>query len=424
MKVVNYENKKEIEKIINRSKLDMESTFDEVRQIIKNVRERGDSAIIEYTKKFDNFDLTSENIHISKNKIKDAYSNVSDKLINALKHAHRNIEKFHKEQLKQIKRSWNIETERGINITEKTVAIDSIGAYIPGGMASYPSTVLMTCVPAKVTGVKRIVVVSPPPISPSVIVACDLCNVDEIYQLGGVQAIAALAYGTKSIKKVDKIVGPGNKYVLAAKLLVFGQVAIDMPAGPSEILIIADSEANQEFIASDILAQAEHDPDAQCILVTDSKKLIKKVNQEIENQIKDLKRQEIINRSMENSYLVLTKNPEEIIEFSNLYAPEHMEVMTKNPEDIAEEIKSAGTIFIGNYSPVSAGDYATGSNHVLPTGRAARFSSELSVRDFLRSYNTQEISKDALSSLRKTIEILAKEEVLDAHSQAVRKRFE
>lgn len=423
MRLVNYENKKEIGKVIERS-LDLGSIFDMVRPILRDVKENGDSALIEYTKKFDNFDLTSENMKISENKIKEAYSNVSDPFLSAIKHAHRNIEKFHREQFKQIKKSWKIEIEKGVSITEKIAAIESIGAYVPGGIASYPSTVLMTCVPAKLANVERIVVVSPPPISPAVLVACDLCEVNEIYQMGGAQAIAALAYGTESVRRVDKIIGPGNKYVMAAKLLVFGIVAIDMPAGPSEVLIIADSEANPRFIAADILAQAEHDPDAQCILVTDSKEIADGVDKEIENQIRDLKRREVITQSLESSYLVLTRDMNEAIEFSKLYAPEHLEIMTQNPEKIAEKIKNAGTIFLGNYSPVSAGDYASGGNHVLPTGGAARFSSELGVRDFLKGHSIQKISKEGLSILRETIETLAEAEALDAHSKAVKKRFE
>ena len=422
MRIVNYENKREIERVIERS-LDLESVFDIVRPILRDVKENGDSALIEYTKRFDNFDLISENIKISENEIIDAYSNVSDPFLSAIRHAHKNIEKFHREQFKQIKKSWKIETEKGISITEKIAAIESIGAYVPGGIASYPSTVLMTCIPAKIANVERIVVVSPPPISPAVLVACDLCGVNEIYRVGGAQAIAALAYGTESVRRVDKIIGPGNRYVMAAKLLVFGIVTIDMPAGPSEVLIIADSEANPRFIAADILAQAEHDPDAQCILVTDSKEIADEVDNEIKNQIEDLKRREVITQSLENSYLVLTRDMNEAIEFSNLYAPEHLEIMTKNPEEIAEKIKNAGAIFLGNYSPVPAGDYASGGNHVLPTGGTARFSSELGVRDFLRCYSIQKISKAGLSRLRKTIETLAEVETLDAHSNAVKKRF-
>jgi len=422
MRIVNYENKREIERVIERS-LDLESVFDIVRPILRDVKENGDSALIEYTKRFDNFDLISENIKISENEIMDAYSNVSDPFLSAIRHAHKNIEKFHREQFKQIKKSWKIETEKGISITEKIAAIESIGAYVPGGIASYPSTVLMTCIPAKIANVERIVVVSPPPISPAVLVACDLCGVNEIYRVGGAQAIAALAYGTESVRRVDKIIGPGNRYVMAAKLLVFGIVTIDMPAGPSEVLIIADSEANPRFIAADILAQAEHDPDAQCILVTDSKEIADEVDNEIKNQIEDLKRREVITQSLENSYLILTRDMNEAIEFSNLYAPEHLEIMTKNPEEIAEKIKNAGAIFLGNYSPVPAGDYASGGNHVLPTGGTARFSSELGVRDFLRCYSIQKISKAGLSRLRKTIETLAEVETLDAHSNAVKKRF-
>lgn len=422
MKVVGYGVKKEIDEIVERS-LDLEPVFDIVKPILKDVRVNGDSAIIEYTRKFDNFNLTPQSIKLPANEIREAYSDVGDSLINALKHAYRNIDKFHREQFKQVNKSWETETDEGVLITENTTAIDSVGAYVPGGRASYPSTVLMTCIPAKIAGVDRVVVASPPPISPAVLVACSLCDVDEVYQVGGVQAIAALAYGTETLRPVDKIIGPGNKYVLAAKLLVFGEVDIDMPAGPSEVLIIADSKANPTFISADILAQAEHDPDARCVLVTDSRKIADEVNTEIREQIKDLKRREVILQSLENLYTVLVKDMIEAVEFTNLYAPEHLEVMTGNPEEIAGEIKNAGTIFLGSYAPVSAGDYASGGNHVLPTGRAARFSSELSVRDFLRRYSVQKISNKGLSNLRETVETLAEAESFDAHARAVKKRF-
>ncbi|MEA3254412.1 MAG: histidinol dehydrogenase [Candidatus Altiarchaeota archaeon] len=422
MKVVSYKDKKEIDKVIGRS-LDLGHVFDIVRPILKDIRVNGDSAIIEYTKKFDNFDLNPGDMKIPVNKIEEAYSRVDDSLVNALKHAHRNIDKFHRGQFRQVKKSWETETEEGVLITEKTVAIECVGAYVPGGRASYPSTVLMTCIPAKIAGVDRVVVASPPPVSPAVLVACSLCDVDEVYQIGGVQAIAALAYGTKTLRPVDKIIGPGNKYVLAAKLLVFGEVDIDMPAGPSEVLIIADSKANPGFISADILAQAEHDPDAHCVLVTDSGEIVDAVNKEIEKQIRGLGRKEVILQSLKNSCIVLTQDMGEALEFTNSYAPEHLEIMTGDPEGIAEEVRNAGTIFLGGYAPVSAGDYASGGNHVLPTGRAARFSSELGVKDFLRSYSIQRISRQGLSNLRETVKTLAEAESFDAHARAVKKRF-
>jgi histidinol dehydrogenase len=332
---------------------------------------------------------------------------IDKNLLKALKHAHSNITKYHKEQFKHIKKSWNIEVEAGVNVGERISAVDSAGCYVPGGRASYPSTVLMTAIPAKVAGVKRIVVTSPPEISDAILAACSICRVDEIYRVGGAQAVGALAYGTESIKKVSKIVGPGNKYVMAAKNLVYGIVDIDMPAGPSEVLIIADNSANVDFIAADLRAQAEHDPDAQCILVSDSKMLLDNVSK----------------KAPENSIGVLAGNVKDCIEFANLHAPEHLEIIAKNARSVAEKIINAGAIFIGPYSPVAAGDYASGANHVLPTGGAARFSSPLSVRDFLKTTSVQEISKTGLKKLGTTIISIAEAEGLDKHKESIEKRL-
>ena len=312
-----------------------------------------------------------------------------------------------------------VETEKGISITEKTIPLKSAGAYVPGGRASYPSTVLMTCIPARVAGVQRIVVTSPPPVSDAVIVSADICGVDEIYRAGGAQAIAALAYGTESIQRVDKIVGPGNMYVMAAKMLVYGTVDIDMPAGPSEILIIADETSQTELIAADVLAQAEHDPDARCVIVTDSKKIVDKIERDINIQKKGLERKEIIAESLKNLAIILTGDISESTEFANMYVPEHLEIMTKNPEDVVGMIWNAGTVFVGDYSPVSAGDYASGGNHVLPTGGTARFASGLGVRDFLRTFTVQRIEKTGLKRVSKTIIEIANSEGLDAHSRSV-----
>ena len=423
MRTLAYKDREEMEKLIHRSGVDFEQVLDAVNPIISDVRSRGDAALIEYTKKFDKYDLTASNMRVSQEEIKKAYGKVDPSFVKALRHAQRNIGKFHEEQLKTIKKSWKTETEEGVEITEKVRPIESCGAYIPGGRANYPSTVLMTCSVARTAGVERIVVVSPPPITDEVVVACDMCAVDEIYRIGGAQAIAALAYGTQTIKKVDKIVGPGNKYVTCAKLLVFGKVDIDMPAGPSEVLVIADEKANPVFIAADILAQAEHDPDAQSILVTDSKDLAEKVARKVEEQAASLKRREIIMKSLEHSYTVLVENMDEAVLFANRYAPEHLEIITGNASKISEKIKNAGTVFIGEYAPVPAGDYASGENHVLPTGGAARFASALGVRDFLRSYSIQKISRKGLENLAETIETLAEAESLDAHSMAVKNRF-
>lgn len=424
MRTVDYVDKGLIKKVVERQAPDLQPVSGAVEGILREVRKDGDSALFRYTKKFDGFDLTPQNIRVSEKEIEEAYSKVDDSFVEALEHAHRNVEKFHKKQFDNIKKAWSTETDKGVVITEKISAIGSVGAYVPGGRASYPSTVLMMCVPAKVAGVERIAVASPPPVSDAVLVACGICGVDEIYRAGGAQAVAALAYGTQSIKKVDKIVGPGNKYVTAAKLLVFGQVDVDMPAGPSEILIIADSKADARLVAADILAQAEHDPDARCVLATDSRNVAESVGEEIEAQMKGAKRKDIIEKSLENACAVLTKNMDEAIDFANLYAPEHLEIIAKDADGISEKIKTAGAVFVGEYAPVSAGDYASGGNHVLPTGGAARFSSALGVGAFLRSHCIQRISREGLSNLRAAIETLAEYESLDAHATAVRKRFD
>jgi len=422
MRVVKYGDV-EVRKVVERYGVEFDSAFEAARNIVGEVKSRSDAAVFEFTKKFDKQEITAGTIRVSDREINAARKRIEPKLIIALEHAYKNIFKFHSKQYKEISKGCTVETEKGILITEKTVPLESVGAYIPGGRAAYPSTVLMTCVPVKAAGVKRLVVVSPPPISDAVLAACGICKVDEVYCVGGAQAVAALAYGTESIGKVDKIVGPGNKFVQAAKMLVYGKVDIDMPAGPSEVLIIADKNSNPKYVAADLLAQAEHDPDARCILVTDSEKKIEEVEDEIELQLREAKRKTIINESLRNSVAVLVKNMSQATEFANEYAPEHLEILSDNPKKIAAKIRNAGTIFIGEYSPVSAGDYATGANHVLPTDRAARFSSELSTRDFIRNFTIQEINKNGLKKISETIQSIAEAESFDAHAAAVKKRF-
>lgn len=429
MKVIDYYGKA-VSDIERASHVGIYSTADHdtisvVSSIIRDVIENKDKALIAYTKKFDRFDLTLKNIQVTREEQKAAYARMDDKVKTALRHAHANIKKFHAEQYRTIKRSWATETEPGVLITERTIPLESVGAYIPGGRATYPSTVLMTCTPAKVAGVKRVVVTSPPPISDAILAACYICEVDEVYRIGGAQAIAALASGTESVRRVDKIVGPGNKYVNTAKLSVYGLVDIDMPAGPSEVMIIADSKADAMMVASDLLAQAEHDPDARCILITESSRKEVEIRKQLEAQKVSLKRIEIIQKSLEKNFLVcLTKSVDESVDVANMLAPEHLEIIAEDSDTLAGRIKNAGTVFVGSYSPVSAGDYASGSNHVLPTGMAARFSSSLGVRDYIKNFTTQKITKQGLLSLKKTIETLAEAESLDAHAQSVRKRFE
>ncbi|MBU4266662.1 MAG: histidinol dehydrogenase [Candidatus Altiarchaeota archaeon] len=401
MNVIDYGDKGEVQKLLNRSAMGLEDASVAVKPILNDVRDGGDYALSTYTKKFDEFELNLDNIRISSKEIDAAYSRADKGLIKALTHAKSNIEKFHREQLRQIKREWKTEVERGVSISEKTIPMDSVGCYVPGGRAPYPSTVLMTVIPARIAGVKRIAVCSPPKISDDILAACKIAGVDEVYRVGGAQSIAAMAYGTETIKPVSKIIGPGNVYVMAAKMRVYGKVDIDSPAGPSEILIIADKSANPEFIQADLLAQAEHDPDAQAVVVTDSKELAKKID----------------------GTVVLTKTISECIEFANDYAPEHLEIMCRNPEKVSQKIRNAGAIFLGDYSPVAAGDYCSGGNHVLPTAGTAKFSSRLGVDDFLKKVCVQSLSKEGLGKLRNSIERLSDAEGFKAHRDSVRARF-
>jgi len=407
MKLFLYAGRDSLKSVIARSHISLARASSVATGILEDVRLNGDAALIHYSAQFDKYALTKESIKVSKEDVKKAVARVDKKILDALAHASRNIERYHKKQLAGIKKHWSVAVQPGVTVGEKTSPIDSAGCYVPGGRAAYPSTVLMTAIPAKVAGVKRVAVTSPPPIPDVVLAACSICGVSEVYRIGGAQAVGALAYGTASIPKVSKIVGPGNKYVMSAKNLVYGTVDIDMPAGPSEVLIIADDSANAGFITADLWAQAEHDPDAQCVLVTTSKKMLDAVSRQ----------------APKNSVGLLAKTMAECIEFANLYAPEHLEIMTKNPKAVAGKITNAGAVFIGPYSPVAAGDYASGGNHVLPTGGAARFSSPLSVRNFLKYTSVQEISKEGLKKLGTTIQTLAEAEGLEKHKKSVEKRL-
>ena len=417
METVGYADKEGVKRILERSATDYSEAFETVKAIIDDVKRDGDEALSKYSLKFDRFDLNHANIRVHDREIDAAYKHVDRKVLESLRHAHKNIRAFHRMQHKVAAFEWEFETEKGVRLWEAVNPIESAGCYVPGGRAAYPSTVLMTCTPAKIAGVRRIAVVSPPPISPAVLVACDIAGVDEIYRVGGAQAVAALAYGTKSIRKVSKIVGPGNKYVTAAKMMVYGAVDIDMPAGPSEVLILADDSASPKFIALDLLAQAEHDPDAKSVLVSHSGGLIEKVSAELhKNRIG-------LGRKHGEIVAVKTRTLEESVGFANEYAPEHLEVVTKNAEKTAGKIKNAGAIFIGPYSCVAAGDYASGANHVLPTGGTAKYSSQLSVRDFMKSSSIQKISREGLHKLGRTIMTLAQEEGLPSHTKSVEERL-
>lgn len=397
-----------------------------VRKIIKDVKKYGNKAVIEYTKKLDDVTLTKDTMKISSEDIKNAYSQVSKKQISAIKFAKSRIEKFEKAIMKSTKSP--IIEEKGININQRIIPIDSVGCYVPGGKAVYVSSLLMTVIPAKVAGVNRIVVTSPPSkngnISPILIVAADICGVNEFYKIGGSQAIATLAYGTETLKSVDKIVGPGNIYVTAAKLIVSGVVNIDLPAGPSELLILADKSANAKFVARDLISQAEHRYDSVAGLITDSPLLVQNVKKLLNDYLNNLERSDIVEASLfENGFIVLCKNINQMIKFANLFAAEHLEIMTNNPNSISKKITSAGLILLGSYSPSAATDYCVGTNHVLPTGGFARASSGLSSLDFVKRIDVVECSKTGLSLLRESISILALSEGLVNHSSAVEERY-
>lgn len=391
------------------------------RDIVESVRDKGDTALFDFTKKLDFFELSEKNIRIPARKLESSLAGLEEPVRKALEHAARNIRIFHENQYDRLEKNWSIEVESGVNVGEKTTPIDSAGCYVPGGRAAYPSTVLMTCIPASVAGVERIVLASPPPVNDIVLAAACIVGVKEVYQMGGAQAISALAYGTESVRRVSKIVGPGNKYVNAAKRMVYGEVDIDTPAGPSELAVIADDSADPGIIALDLMAQAEHDPDARVVLVSTSKELGEKVEAEIERRTDGMARNAIIGQCMENAVIVVT-DIDGAIEYVNKYAPEHLEIITEDARSVAERIVNAGAIFIGAFTPVAAGDYATGANHTLPTGGAARFNSPLSVRDFLKTSCVQELSREGLDSLSGSITTLADAEGLTAHAESVRER--
>jgi histidinol dehydrogenase len=422
MKVVKYPGRK-AEETITRSSLDYAKALDSVRPIVEDVKGKGDRALFKYTKRFDKFHLTRSNIRVRDSELKAARKSVGARIVKALRKAYMNIKAFHKVQFLELEAEWDYYVAEGVKVGERMTPLTTVGCYVPGGLASYPSTVLMACVPAKIAGVGRVVVVSPPPISDVVLAAADIAGADEVYRMGGAQAIAALAYGTESIQPVDKIVGPGNKYVTAAKMLVYGVVDVDMPAGPSEVLILADSSADKNFVVSDMLAQAEHDPNAQCVLVTDSPELVEGVKARLKKRVKSSTRRNILSESLRNVSIILVEDMRDGIKYANKYAPEHLEVLVKNPGKTAAGIRNAGAVFIGPYSPVAAGDYASGGNHVLPTSGAARYSSPLSVRDFLKTISVQELTKDGLKTLSETIATLAEAEGLLEHKKSVEERF-
>lgn len=397
-----------------------------VQEILAHVKEEKDQAVFAYTKKFDQADITADNIKVTEEEIEEAYKEVDPKLVEIIRKALLNIRTYHE---KQRQYSWFDSKPDGTILGQKVTPLHRVGVYVPGGKAVYPSSVLMNIVPAKVAGVDEIVMVTPPgkdgKVTPNTLVAAHEAGADVIYKVGGAQAIAALAYGTESIPKVDKIVGPGNIYVALAKKAVYGYVSIDAIAGPSEILVIADEAANPRFVAADLLSQAEHDELASAILVTTSEELARKVSDEVDGFLKELSRSEIIRKSLDNyGYILVADTMDDVIDIANEIASEHLEIQTKNPYDVMTKIRNAGAIFIGEYASEPLGDYFAGPNHVLPTNGTAKFFSPLSVDDFIKKSSIIGYSEEALRDIHKDIEAFAEAEQLTAHANSIKVRFE
>ncbi len=397
-----------------------------VNEIIRRVKGEGDKAVFEYTLNFDKFALTPQNIKVTREEIEEAYSKLDAELIEVIKQSAENIRSFH---TKQLRNSWFDSKEDGTILGMKITPIAKAGVYVPGGKAAYPSSVLMNVVPAKVAGVGEIIMTTPPgadgKVNPGTLVAADIAGVDTIYKVGGAQAIAAMAFGTESIPKVDKITGPGNIFVALAKKAVYGYVSIDSIAGPSEILVLADETANPRYVAADLLSQAEHDELASAILITTSKELAKKVSEEVDGFVKVLERAEIIKKSLDNyGYILLADTMSDAIDAANAIASEHLEILTKNPFDIMTRIRNAGAIFLGEYASEPLGDYFAGPNHILPTNGTAKFFSPVNVDDFIKKTSIISYSREALEKVHNNIELFAKSEGLTAHANSIKVRFE
>lgn len=397
-----------------------------VAEILDHVRSEKDAAVFAYTEKFDGAKIDASNIKVTEEEIKEAYELVGEELTGIIRKALFNIRDYHE---RQRQNSWFESKPNGTMLGQKVTPLQRVGVYVPGGKAAYPSSVLMNIAPAKAAGVDEIVMVTPPgkdgKVTPTTLVAAHEAGADVVYKVGGAQAIAALAYGTESIPKVDKIVGPGNIYVALAKRAVYGHVSIDAIAGPSEILVIADETANPRYVAADLLSQAEHDELASAILVTTSQKLAEKVSEEVDGFLKELSRSEIIRKSLDNyGYILVADTMEEVIDIANEIASEHLEIQTKNPYDIMTRIRNAGAIFIGEYSSEPLGDYFAGPNHVLPTNGTAKFFSPLSVDDFIKKSSIIAYSQEALGAIHTDIEKFAEAEHLTAHANSIKVRFE
>ncbi|MFQ6130107.1 MAG: histidinol dehydrogenase [Candidatus Hadarchaeaceae archaeon] len=414
----------EREKLLKRSELDVSSALPKVTKIVADVRELGDKALLEYTRSLDGVKLDQKQLRVSEREINAAYKQVDVETVKAIKRAAAAIEKFHR---RQLPREWSAELRPGIRVGQLVRPLARVGIYIPGGLASYPSSALMAAIPARIAGVGQIIACTPPKkdggVNGVMLVAADVAGIDVVFKVGGAQAIAAMAYGTTTIPKVDKIVGPGNIYVVAAKQVVAPNVDVDFAAGPSEVLIIADATANPKYVAADMLAQAEHDPAAAAVLVTTSPELASEVCETLK-KILENPRVAIARRALSKyGRVIVTANLGQAIEFANDYAPEHLELMVKRPKQALKRVRNAAAIFIGPYSPVAAGDFAVGPNHILPTGGEAKRRSGLSVLDFVRLPTLQALTERGLKCVAATAERLAKAEGLPGHAQSIKKRL-
>lgn len=412
--------------LLKRSPNNYSEYEDIVADIIKNVREMGDDAVFDYTKKFDKWDINAGNIRVTDAEIDEAFDKIDSRFVEVMKKSAANIEAFHK---KQLRNSWIDTKPDGSILGQRILPIAISGVYVPGGKAAYPSSLLMNVIPAKVAGVSKIIMTTPAgpdgKVNPGTLVAARIAGVHEIYKVGGAQAIAAMAFGTESVPKVDKITGPGNIFVALAKKACFGYVSIDSIAGPSEILVIADETANPRYVAADLLSQAEHDELASAILITTDEQTAEAVNREIEGFVQELSRAEIIRKSLDNyGYILLADSMEDAIDAANAIASEHLEILTKDPYNVMTKIQNAGAIFLGEYSSEPLGDYYAGPNHILPTNGTARFFSPLSVDDFMKKTSIISYSKEALEKAHKDIELFAEKEGLTAHANSIRVRFD
>ena len=428
MKTIDYSTFKEkfSNQVKKRGELQVAEIRGDVQAILGEVKERGDKAVINYTEMFDKVRIPIDKIRVTSKEIESAYSQVKSEIIDAIQQIIKNISAFHEAQKREL---WFIESRKGVSVGQLMRPIERVGIYVPGGKAPYPSTVLMTVVPAKIAGVKEIILCTPPGVdgmvNPVILAAAQEAGIDAIYKIGGPQAIAAMAYGTETISAVNKIVGPGNKYVNTAKLLVNTFVGIDLPAGPSEVLILADETSNPTYIAIDLISQAEHDENAYCFFLTTSKPLAKQVEQELTRLITNQPRKTIIEKALEeNGYIILIDSMGQAVELINEVAPEHLELQIRDAESILPQINNAGAIFLGSYSPVPVGDYAAGTNHVLPTGGAAKTYSGLSIFSFMKLIDVTKCTPKGLQILSPWIQILAKVEGLDAHAQTIQMRLE